>query len=238
MQVSELQFYLLEKGKSIGRSVVQPPPRAESSACTAVSEGECQHVGDGNPGDRSTDAALLIRAQRGDHAAFTRLVERYRPYVIRYCRGYLKDHHRAEDATQVAFTRAWINIGDCRGEFRPWLLAIAKNYGLDELKKPESRRLVWFAQEHELAGVACARETLDEVVTRRLDLIAAIESLPPPYRAVVELHIAGEQFVTLAPRLGIRPATARKRFERAVKILRILLMLDEGECSNETVKQS
>src|SRR5262245_34540644 len=92
----------------------------------------CQrtHAAQKHLSDSSPDGEFLLRAQLGDHAAFAQLVERYRPTLIRYCQGFLRDEHRAEDATQVAITRAWINITDCQGEFRPWLLKIAKNHGL------------------------------------------------------------------------------------------------------------
>jgi len=183
--------------------------------------------------DPPTDAEFLNCAQHGDHAAFTHLVERYRPPLIRYCQCYLKDHHRAEDAAQVAFTRAWVNIGDCHGEFRPWLLKIAKNHTLDELRKAEHRRMVRFPQEGDVAEIASTHEPLDEVMARRLDLIAAIKCLPPRYRIVVELRMAGEEYPALAQRLGIRPATARKRFERAIKVLRIVLAL--GACDYSDV---
>jgi RNA polymerase sigma-70 factor (ECF subfamily) len=166
---------------------------------------------------------LLRRAQRGDHAAFAQLVEHNRPSLIRFCQGYLRDYHRAEDAAQVAFTRAWAHIGDCQGEFRPWLLKIAKNHGLDELKKAEHRRIVRFPEEIDLAEIASKHEPLDELVARRLDLIAAIQCLPLPYRAVVDLRTDGETYASIAQRLGIRPAAARQRFARAVKVLRIVL---------------
>ncbi|MFL5758367.1 MAG: RNA polymerase sigma factor [Thermomicrobiales bacterium] len=181
-----------------------------------------------------TDAALLARAQQGNEAAFAELVARYRAPLIGFCQGYLKDH-RAEDAAWVAIERAWAKIGDCRGEFRPWLFGIARNHALDELDKAAHRRTVPLPEEGDPSGVATRQELLADDVARRLDLIAAIEQLPPPFRAVVELHLAGASFATIAERLGLSQDSARQRFRRAAKALRILLALGEnGESTGGT----
>jgi RNA polymerase sigma factor (sigma-70 family) len=141
------------------------------------------------------------------------------------CTSYLKDHHGAEDSAQVALERAWIKIGDCRGDFRCWLFAIARNHALDELKKPEHQRTTQFAVQDVESPLARTEELLDEIVAQRIDLYSAIKRLPPPYRAVVELRMTEENFDAIATKLGIRPATARKHFQRAIQALRNLLIL-------------
>ena len=76
-----------------------------------------------------SDAELLDRCARGqrDEAAFTALVERHRPMVLRACRGVLGDPHVAEDAAQVTFLVLARKAGAIRpGEtIAPWLYGVA-----------------------------------------------------------------------------------------------------------------
>jgi RNA polymerase sigma-70 factor, ECF subfamily len=212
-----------------------PPRHAKTLSHSTRAERKYQHDIDERWVDPSTDAALLDRAQHGDQGAFTQLVERYHAPLIRHCESYLKNHHRAEDSAQVALERAWINVRDCRGEFRPWLFKIARNHALDELKKPEHQRITQFPVEDDQIVIAGAEEPFDEMVARRIDLFGAINSLPPSYRAVVELRVTEEHFDTIATRLGIRPATARKHYSRALRALRFLLLGENSEVADGNV---
>src|SRR5262245_41769530 len=83
----------------------------------------------GPGGDGPTDAALLGRfAAARDEGAFELLVWRHAGMVARVCRGSLRDHHAAEDATQAVFLALARQAGAVgrRGTVAGWLFRVAR----------------------------------------------------------------------------------------------------------------
>lgn len=83
------------------------------------------------------DAALMLRVQGGDAAAFEALVERYRQPVLNFVHRTLQDADEAEDVAQQAFVQAWKAAGRYRAtaRFSTWLFTIARNLCLNELRR-------------------------------------------------------------------------------------------------------
>ena len=79
--------------------------------------------------DRSDDEAAVLACQRGEHEAFSRLVERYQRDVYRLCYRYVNNHHDANDMAQEVFLKAFRAISRFRGDssFSTWLYRIAVN---------------------------------------------------------------------------------------------------------------
>ena len=73
------------------------------------------------------DFILVVRAQRGERAAFEELVRRTSRLV--YARIYLEigDRHQSEDLTQETLLTAFRTLGQLTQpeKFRPWLLRVA-----------------------------------------------------------------------------------------------------------------
>jgi RNA polymerase sigma-70 factor, ECF subfamily len=69
------------------------------------------------------DAELVLRAQRGDRAAFEQLVRRHADRLYVVVLRFLGDRHEAEEVTQEAFIRAWRGIGRFKrdAQFFTWL---------------------------------------------------------------------------------------------------------------------
>ena len=53
------------------------------------------------------DAALMLRVKRGDRAAFTELVEKWKQPVMNFIFGTLRDETEAEDVAQNTFVQVW-----------------------------------------------------------------------------------------------------------------------------------
>jgi len=81
--------------------------------------------------------AAVAAAQAGDEAAFSGLVERYRPELQVHCYRMLGSLEDSEDLTQETFLRAWRKRTGFKGRstFRAWLYRIATNACLDVLAK-------------------------------------------------------------------------------------------------------
>lgn len=83
------------------------------------------------------DAALMLRAQRGDLGAFEQLVERHRQAVLNFVQRTLHDADEAEDLAQQTFVQVWKAAARYRptARFSTWLFTIARNLCLNELRR-------------------------------------------------------------------------------------------------------
>ena len=92
------------------------------------------------------EKALINAAVNGDDDAFTKIVERYQKPVYNLCYRLLGNHGDAEDASQEAFMKAYRGLGkyDLQRPFISWLLAIAYNLCIDQLRR---RRVTWVGLE-------------------------------------------------------------------------------------------
>jgi RNA polymerase sigma-70 factor (ECF subfamily) len=79
--------------------------------------------------DREDDREAILACQRGDRAAFDRLVERHQREIYRLCFRYVNNHEDASDLAQDSFVKAYKAIGRFRGDsaFSTWLYRIAVN---------------------------------------------------------------------------------------------------------------
>jgi RNA polymerase sigma-70 factor, ECF subfamily len=75
------------------------------------------------------EASIVSAVCKGDNAAFNVLAERYQRRILKLVRRMTGSFHDAEDVTQEAFIKAFVNIGTFRGtsSFSTWLTRIAIN---------------------------------------------------------------------------------------------------------------
>ena len=88
------------------------------------------------------DPQVVLEAQRGKAAAFETLVRAYQAPVWRLVRQLVRDETAAEDVTQEAFLRAYRFLPRYKGDsrFSTWLLCVARNCAMDELRRFERRQ--------------------------------------------------------------------------------------------------
>ena len=89
------------------------------------------------PVNPDPDAALMLRVKRGDRAAFTELVERYKQPVMNLVYRTLRDETEAEDLAQNVFLQVYKSAKryESRAKFSTWLFTIARNLCLNELRR-------------------------------------------------------------------------------------------------------
>ena len=88
--------------------------------------------------DGAAEAELLLRAGRGDEAAFLLLYERHRTPVFRFACRMLGSDAQAEDVTQECFLAVLRRPEAFRAErasLRTYLCAIARHLALKQLRK-------------------------------------------------------------------------------------------------------
>jgi HlyD family secretion protein len=173
-----------------------------------------------------TDGQLLERfATDGDDAAeqaFSALVERHGPMVLRVCRGVLVDPHDTQDAFQATFLvlvkkarKLWV-----RDSLGPWLHQVAFRTASDARKSAARRR------RHEQLASKFGKEThseMDDELGRMLH--EEIERLPELFRAPLVLcDLEGRTHEQAARHLGWPIGTVKSRQSRGRERLRQRLL--------------
>jgi RNA polymerase sigma-70 factor (ECF subfamily) len=158
------------------------------------------------------DEDLARRAALGERAALETLLARHVDQIHAVCRRVLGHPEDALDATQealIAITRG-INRFDGRSRFTTWMYRVATNAALDEARRRRRRPI---ASEH--AGDIASVADPTAAVEARLDVDAALATLPPDYRAAVALRdLAGLDYAEIAAVLRIPIGTVRSRIAR------------------------
>ena len=141
----------------------------------------------------SRDATLVHRLLRRDVSAFEEIYERHSRIVYSLVLRILRQGSTAEEVVQDVFLQLWRHSGQYdahRGPFVPWLLTLARNRALDQLRLKGERQRRREEQTEELPQVATAapeyERALDE--KRRAERVRSLmSSLPAPQKKAIEL---------------------------------------------------
>jgi RNA polymerase sigma-70 factor (ECF subfamily) len=132
----------------------------------------------------------------------------------------------AEDLTQDVFVRVFRSLADYTpGTFEGWLHRITTNLFLDQVRRKARIRFEALPDDAErVAGrEASPAQQVDDAMFDP-DVQAALDSLPPDFRAAVILcDIEGLSYDEIAAALGIKLGTVRSRIHRGRALLRTAL---------------
>ena len=130
---------------------------------------------------------LTQRAAQGDREAFGELVTSHQAGVFNTAYRLLGERRDAEDAAQETFLRAYRSIRslDPTRPPGPWLRRIAVNVCLNRL---ERREVLPLDPEAPLASADPSPEGRSIEEERSRQIRQALASLPPRYRAAIELR--------------------------------------------------
>jgi RNA polymerase sigma-70 factor, ECF subfamily len=152
--------------------------------------------------ERRLTQRAVERASGGDGDAIGELYDRYAGRVYGHVRRMMRDRHDAEDITQLVFLKLIRTLDryDVRaGDFCPWLLRVAHNLAIDELRR---RRPV-------LVGdlfAPAAGHAGDETAVMRVDAVRG---------ALAELSDDQREVVVLRQVVGLRPSEIADRMQRS-----------------------
>jgi RNA polymerase sigma-70 factor, ECF subfamily len=176
--------------------------------------------------DGAAEAELLLRAGRGDEAAFLLLYERHRTPVFRFACRVLGSAEQAEDVTQECFLsilRRPEAFQAERASLRTYLCAIARHLALKQLRKRGQETLVDDPPEEAPRGPAGGRDALGTVIEAEAAeaVRSAVEALPPLQREAVVLFEYQElSLVDIAAVCDVDVGTVKSRLHRARERLR------------------
>jgi RNA polymerase sigma-70 factor, ECF subfamily len=142
--------------------------------------------------EASSDAALVRRLLRKDVRAFEQLYDRHCRIVYGLVLRILQQASTAEEVVQDVFLQLWRNASqyqEDRGPFVPWLLTLARNRALDNLRLKSERQRRREDQPEQLPCIAQMPEyekALDE--RRRAEVVRTlIGSLSAPQKKAIEM---------------------------------------------------
>lgn len=141
--------------------------------------------------DQRSDLELVQEVRNGRRQAYTELMRRYQQRVYWSARRIVGTHEEADDIAQETFIKAYVSLGDFRGDasFFTWLYRIAVNLSLNAIRK---RQVLNYLRESAVLRrvLPLEEDPVREVEYRELQsrLDAAVARLPEKQRAVFVLR--------------------------------------------------
>jgi RNA polymerase sigma-70 factor (ECF subfamily) len=181
-------------------------------------------------GSAKEDSSLVRAFQRGDRAAFDRLVMKHKDKLFNMCYWFLGDYHEANEAAQEIFIKVFRSLNKFRFEsaFFTWFYRIAVNTCRNRLESSAYRQRKAMVSlnnpgspNDDHAALQIADETRTPIAElerkeRRTLVRKAIDSLPPDQKAVVTLRdIEGLSYDEISHITGLNLGTVKSRLARA-----------------------
>lgn len=180
----------------------------------------------------STDEALMGRLSQGDETALAELVHRYQNDVFRFCLHYLKNVEVAKEMAQETYLRIYTarDRFDTTRKFKPWMLCIARNLCLNELKRKKAVQMEaledFASRAREDDGVLLmssedgpAEQAMQQ--ERFKALLAAVSTLPLEAQEIVNLRFFQKKSAReIAEVVDSTEGAIRTRLHRILRQLR------------------
>lgn len=182
--------------------------------------------------DLQTDEALMGALRDGDTDALGVLVTRYQKDIYRFTLHYLRNPEVAKEISQETFIRVFTarDRFDVDRRFKPWLLCIARNLCLNEIKRKRTvgmESLETYASTAREDSGALHQSPEDGPVEtliaeeRRTALMAALDTLPDDAREIVMMrYFQKMQARDIAEVIDSTEGAVRTRLHRILKQLR------------------
>jgi RNA polymerase sigma-70 factor, ECF subfamily len=170
----------------------------------------------GEPAQRG-DAELLAAHVDGDPDAFAELVRRHRDRLWAVALRTIGDREEAADAVQDALLSAYRAAGSFRGDsaVTTWLHRVVVNACLDRVRRRGGRPTVPLPDDDVLDCYVDSQRDAAGRVETRLDIAAALATLPAEQRAALVLvDMQGWSVDEAARILDVAPGTIKSRCAR------------------------
>ena len=171
------------------------------------------------------ESQLIAEAKAGNKEAFSELVEKYQRPVFSVCYRMLGTPTAAEDASQEAFIRAYqaLDRYDPERSFATWILSIASNYSIDQLRKKKVTILSMDSDKHAWLAPPDPGPSPEKVALNKEKnaLVQAIlADLTETDRAAVVLQYWHDySYEEIAETLDLSSSAVKSRLFRARKLM-------------------
>jgi RNA polymerase sigma-70 factor (ECF subfamily) len=182
------------------------------------------------------DRRLMKTIARGDEAALARLYDRYGRYVYGLALRMIGDQETAEEITQDVFTRLWRRAPEyapTKAAVSTWIMRIARNRAIDELRRRGARADSASVSWDEVAiGLSSDHpDPIDAVdlELKRRSIRNALAKLPEKQRQALALAFyRGYSHSEIADLLNEPLGTVKTRVRDGMKKLRSLIGVEGG----------
>jgi RNA polymerase sigma factor (sigma-70 family) len=181
------------------------------------------------------DLALHRRVAAGDRSAFEELYRRYSSGAYGLALRVTAQDALAQEVVQDAFLALWRApeaYDPSRGAFRTFFLSLVHHRAVDAVRREQ--RLRNRTEQASNLEPELGEDVAEEVVegaylgVRRKEVRAALETLPPEQRQVLELaYFGGRTQTRIAEELGIPVGTVKTRTLAAMRKLRRALYRED-----------
>ncbi len=189
---------------------------------------------DESPYGELSDEELMQRLFYGDLEAFEALYSRYADLVYSTALRILRDVHLAEDMVQEIFLRLWRKPESYeaqRGRFLTWLMSVARNRAVDEVRsrgrrfRHETPTASGEQQEREIADGGEHDPALTaQLAEQQRAIRAALAGLPAEQRQVIELaYFGGYTQQEISVMLGQPLGTVKTRIRLGMQKLKLAI---------------
>ncbi len=174
----------------------------------------------------------------GDKAtmpSWDELVRQHADRVYRLAYRLSGNQHDAEDLTQETFIRVFRSLQNYQpGTFEGWLHRITTNLFLDMVRRRSRIRMEALPEDYDRVPADDPNpEQIYHDARLNADLQAALDALPPEFRAAVVLcDIEGLSYEEIGATLGVKLGTVRSRIHRGRQAIRDFLAAE----ANRTVE--
>ncbi|PLR89927.1 RNA polymerase sigma factor SigY [Bacillus sp. T33-2] len=168
---------------------------------------------------------LIFRAKQGDHRSFAELFRMNYPFLVKYLIKVTMNPETAEDLAQETMAKCVekIHLYNGKAKFSSWLISIATNQYIDQLRK-QKREKAWSGQQKSYRKL---KWHVDSNSGDWHDALNALGKLRGEARIPIVLkHYYGYSYDEIGGMMGISPGTVKSRVHHGLLEVRKELALD------------
>ena len=178
-----------------------------------------------------SDEQLVINYLKGDEKSLEVLIKRYLKPIYNFAFQFVGNSPEAEDITQEVFVKMWRNLKkfNRQKKFKTWIFAIAKNTGLDFLRKKKKLSTLSLEEYFYLSDLSSSPKEIFEKENLKEKIQEAIEKLSLKTKEILNLYyIEGFNLREIGEILEESINTVKSKHRRAIAKLKNILRLEES----------
>jgi len=178
------------------------------------------------------DYELLNRFHNGDEKAFEAIYRRYHTNIFFICAKYFLSAEEAQDVRSSCFIKLWTLrdklVFENLQSLYSWLKSTAVNQCIDYKRKAalHASKMTEIEKQILSENDTYVFELADKEALIVNRLLTRLEKLPIKFKEVFKMRCYDElKFVEIAKLLNENVSTVKKRYARAVKLIRLISVL-------------